>query len=117
MREIVHLQAGQCGNQIGAKVLFSFISFFSVWFCIRVSLLQVSTLRQRRLIHPARILSNKPNAMSSLELRAMNENGHNRYKFARRYSLQDLFWAQHSKAFGQHLISAFVQQMFRRHAL
>uniref|UniRef100_A0A8C9WL50 Tubulin/FtsZ GTPase domain-containing protein n=1 Tax=Scleropages formosus TaxID=113540 RepID=A0A8C9WL50_SCLFO len=22
MREIVHLQAGQCGNQIGAKVLF-----------------------------------------------------------------------------------------------
>lgn len=22
MREIVHLQAGQCGNQIGAKVIF-----------------------------------------------------------------------------------------------
>ena len=32
MREIVHLQAGQCGNQIGAKVsqfCFSSISFFS----------------------------------------------------------------------------------------
>lgn len=36
MREIVHIQAGQCGNQIGAKVrcffcsklLYSFQSFF-----------------------------------------------------------------------------------------
>lgn len=29
MREIVHIQAGQCGNQIGAKVLhFSFIKTF-----------------------------------------------------------------------------------------
>lgn len=24
MREIVHLQAGQCGNQIGAKVSFEY---------------------------------------------------------------------------------------------
>lgn len=24
MREIVHLQAGQCGNQIGAKVSYNF---------------------------------------------------------------------------------------------
>lgn len=28
MREIVHLQAGQCGNQIGAKVSFGFIVKF-----------------------------------------------------------------------------------------
>lgn len=26
MREIVHIQAGQCGNQIGAKVIYIFIS-------------------------------------------------------------------------------------------
>jgi len=26
MREIVHLQAGQCGNQIGAKVCSQFLS-------------------------------------------------------------------------------------------
>ena len=26
MREIVHIQAGQCGNQIGAKVSYSFVS-------------------------------------------------------------------------------------------
>lgn len=25
MREIVHIQAGQCGNQIGAKVSFTFV--------------------------------------------------------------------------------------------
>lgn len=25
MREIVHLQAGQCGNQIGAKVIYIFV--------------------------------------------------------------------------------------------
>lgn len=25
MREIVHIQAGQCGNQIGAKVGYSFV--------------------------------------------------------------------------------------------
>lgn len=33
MREIVHIQAGQCGNQIGAKVsiiLFCFIQLFRV---------------------------------------------------------------------------------------
>lgn len=32
MREIVHLQAGQCGNQIGAKVSnqFCFVEFFEV---------------------------------------------------------------------------------------
>jgi len=29
MREIVHLQAGQCGNQIGAKVRTSFIVTFN----------------------------------------------------------------------------------------
>lgn len=27
MREIVHIQAGQCGNQIGAKVI-SFVNYF-----------------------------------------------------------------------------------------
>lgn len=27
MREIVHIQAGQCGNQIGAKVCTSSMSF------------------------------------------------------------------------------------------
>lgn len=27
MREICHLQAGQCGNQIGAKVLYNFIKY------------------------------------------------------------------------------------------
>ena len=26
MREIVHLQAGQCGNQIGSKVIFHLLS-------------------------------------------------------------------------------------------
>lgn len=29
MREIVHLQAGQCGNQIGAKVIF--LSVFNLF--------------------------------------------------------------------------------------
>jgi len=29
MREIVHLQAGQCGNQIGAKVNTIFSVFFN----------------------------------------------------------------------------------------
>ena len=28
MREIVHLQAGQCGNQIGAKVNHTLMPFF-----------------------------------------------------------------------------------------
>ena len=28
MREIVHIQAGQCGNQIGAKVSNLFAQFF-----------------------------------------------------------------------------------------
>lgn len=32
MREIVHIQAGQCGNQIGAKVSsFLFNSFYLTW--------------------------------------------------------------------------------------
>lgn len=35
MREIVHIQAGQCGNQIGAKVsvekLFEIIEFATAW--------------------------------------------------------------------------------------
>lgn len=47
MREIVHLQAGQCGNQIGAKVtkfcylfiVFYYILFYFIWnlnfkFCV-----------------------------------------------------------------------------------
>lgn len=29
MREIVHIQAGQCGNQIGAKVSFLFSLIFA----------------------------------------------------------------------------------------
>ena len=32
MREIVHLQAGQCGNQIGAKVKSTFHLFGKIWF-------------------------------------------------------------------------------------
>lgn len=32
MREIVHIQAGQCGNQIGAKVNTMFLYFFTVFF-------------------------------------------------------------------------------------
>lgn len=32
MREIVHLQAGQCGNQIGAKVSFYMFVFFKRFF-------------------------------------------------------------------------------------
>ena len=35
MREIVHLQAGQCGNQIGAKVNFYLHYFF---YCVSVNL-------------------------------------------------------------------------------
>ena len=31
MREIVHIQAGQCGNQIGAKVSFLILSFIFCW--------------------------------------------------------------------------------------
>ena len=31
MREIVHIQAGQCGNQIGAKVIITFPSFPNVF--------------------------------------------------------------------------------------
>lgn len=30
MREIVHLQAGQCGNQIGAKVYLIFYSYIKI---------------------------------------------------------------------------------------
>jgi len=30
MREIVHLQAGQCGNQIGAKVYLIYLSHFGL---------------------------------------------------------------------------------------
>lgn len=32
MREIVHLQAGQCGNQIGAKVSYGFNKFNLLFF-------------------------------------------------------------------------------------
>lgn len=35
MREIVHMQAGQCGNQIGAKVGWS-----SNWYVVLVIILQ-----------------------------------------------------------------------------
>lgn len=31
MREIVHIQAGQCGNQIGSKVSFAFLkNYYSI---------------------------------------------------------------------------------------
>ena len=30
MREIVHLQAGQCGNQIGAKVTIDSMKFYQI---------------------------------------------------------------------------------------
>jgi len=33
MREIVHLQAGQCGNQIGAKVII-FHALNRYYFCV-----------------------------------------------------------------------------------
>ena len=42
MREIVHIQAGQCGNQIGAK--FWEVSFLFVW-------LVVSFSKAHRLVH------------------------------------------------------------------
>lgn len=32
MREIVHVQAGQCGNQIGAKVSTEFVNFKESFF-------------------------------------------------------------------------------------
>lgn len=56
MREIVHLQAGQCGNQIGAKVCFYFHLFsFAFWedLCRRARL---SGAERSSLIHPIRIL-------------------------------------------------------------
>ena len=34
MREIVHLQAGQCGNQIGAKVSTSLSFFLTLQVCV-----------------------------------------------------------------------------------
>ena len=38
MREIVHIQAGQCGNQIGSKVTFyiKFCSFFKIYLYVKV---------------------------------------------------------------------------------
>ena len=33
MREIVHLQAGQCGNQIGAKVGINDLIIFNINYC------------------------------------------------------------------------------------
>ena len=39
MREIVHIQAGQCGNQIGAKVRFSTYATYALYvFLFRVQL-------------------------------------------------------------------------------
>lgn len=44
MREIVHMQAGQCGNQIGAKVIWFSLSFvlkltskYRVFICSKVN--------------------------------------------------------------------------------
>lgn len=31
MREICHLQAGQCGNQIGAKVIHIYITYKAIY--------------------------------------------------------------------------------------
>ena len=45
MREIVHIQAGQCGNQIGAKVslfynLFTIRIMFTNYFIINFSVME-----------------------------------------------------------------------------
>lgn len=47
MREIVHIQAGQCGNQIGAKVNIIVLSFFFFLFFFVVT-------RQARQKHGVR---------------------------------------------------------------
>lgn len=41
MREIVHLQAGQCGNQIGAKVCY-------VWYLIFYSSVKLSHAPEKK---------------------------------------------------------------------
>lgn len=61
MREIVHLQAGQCGNQIGAKVFLSdFLFYFSDLQSVRCAPAVMRALlggaRRSPLIHPPGIL-------------------------------------------------------------
>ena len=43
MREIVHLQAGQCGNQIGAK-------FWEIIRSVRLKFLRLLYIQRRRLL-------------------------------------------------------------------
>lgn len=38
MREIVHIQAGQCGNQIGAKVNIKFLILAGRVVCVRYNM-------------------------------------------------------------------------------
>lgn len=41
MREIVHIQAGQCGNQIGSKVRFyNWKNLLSFKYCLKMNQLQ-----------------------------------------------------------------------------
>jgi len=42
MREICHLQAGQCGNQIGAKVILIYIIISPIWLYTSIRLLNIS---------------------------------------------------------------------------
>lgn len=55
MREIVHLQAGQCGNQIGAKVCMEFLIllFFSLNLCVSIEWIKI-----QRKIHWRLMFSN-----------------------------------------------------------
>lgn len=45
MREIVHIQAGQCGNQIGAKVCTKHLRIALIEFKIRIKYSYQSTWR------------------------------------------------------------------------
>lgn len=53
MREIVHIQAGQCGNQIGAKVSFPICIFHS--FSIQSTVAKMASFLHDFAVHVAKI--------------------------------------------------------------
>lgn len=60
MREIVHLQAGQCGNQIGAKVSDSLIHFqalFQAFSCCMCASLDKPTFQICSFFVPQIVMS------------------------------------------------------------
>lgn len=65
MREIVHLQAGQCGNQIGAKV-FLLLYFVCLFVCFFNPVSRVPAVMQARLGGTQRSSPN-PSSRNSLE--------------------------------------------------